>query len=140
MFFSFSLILSKISSHKRNWPSISSQSNPRTMPPPRTRLLKRFVLITLCCKTKHLRSLVRAIVQGFEWLKILGFRKRQDQICIQQHCFPKYKDRFRLTSKLQKWYSLHSGRVTPSFIYSWFISHILEPKFFYLGCFDSSGQ
>ena len=32
----------------------------------RTRLLKSFVLIILCCKTKHLRSLVRGIISGFE--------------------------------------------------------------------------
>ena len=38
-------------------PSISSHSKPRTMA--YTRLLKCFVLITLCCKTKHLRSLIR---------------------------------------------------------------------------------
>ena len=30
-------------------------------------------LITLCCKTKHLRSLVQAIVRCFEWLEIVGF-------------------------------------------------------------------
>ena len=52
-------------------PSISSHSKPCKTP--RTRLLKCFVLITLCCKTKHLRSLVRAIVRGFERLEILGF-------------------------------------------------------------------
>ena len=49
-------------------PSISSHSRPHTMPRmmPRMRLLKCFVLITLCCKTKQLRSLVQAIVRGFE--------------------------------------------------------------------------
>ena len=51
-------------------PSISSHLKPRTTP--RTKLLKCFVLVTLCCKTKHLRSLVQAIVRGFEWLEILG--------------------------------------------------------------------
>ena len=45
-------------------PSISSHSKPCTTPC--TRLLKRFVLITLCCKTKHLRSLVQDLVRGFE--------------------------------------------------------------------------
>ena len=45
-------------------------SKPRTMP--HTRLLKCFILITLCCKTKHLRSLVRSIIWGFEWIEILG--------------------------------------------------------------------
>ena len=137
MFLIFSHLHKNFLAQEKLKPSISSHSKHGTMP--RTRLLKLFVLITLCCKTKHLRSLVRAIAQGFERLKILGFRKIQDQICIQQHCFPKYKDRFRLTSKLQKWYSLHSGRVTPSFIYSWFISHILKSKFFCLGCLGSSG-
>ena len=106
--------------------NISSHSKPRTMS--RTRLLKCFVLIALCCETKHMRSLIGGTLQGLEWLKILGFRLRQDQICIQQHCFSKYKDRFRLTSKLQKWYSLHSGRVTPSFIYSWLINTFWNPK------------
>ena len=42
---------------------------------PHTRLLKCFVLIKLCCKTKHLRSLVQAIVRGFEWLEVLGLSK-----------------------------------------------------------------
>ena len=46
--------------------SISSHSKPHT------RLLKCFVLITLCCKTKHLRSLIRDLKRGFERLEILG--------------------------------------------------------------------
>ena len=46
-------------------PCISSHSKPCT------RLLKCFALITLCCKTKHLRSLVGTIIQGFELLEIL---------------------------------------------------------------------
>ena len=37
------------------------------------RLLKCFVLITLCCKSKHLRILVRDLLRDFEWLGILGF-------------------------------------------------------------------
>ena len=45
-------------------PSISTHSKPSTMPC--TRLLKCFVFITLCCKTKYLRSLVQAMVGGFE--------------------------------------------------------------------------
>ena len=36
------------------------------------RLLKCFVLITLCCKTKRLRSLIWDLLRGFEWLEILG--------------------------------------------------------------------
>ena len=52
-------------------PSFSSHSKPPTMPC--TRILKRFVLITLFCKTKHLRSLIQAIVRGSEWLEMLGF-------------------------------------------------------------------
>ena len=52
-------------------PSISTHSKPRTMPC--TRLLKCFVMIALCCKTKPLRSLVEGIVRGFEWVEILGF-------------------------------------------------------------------
>ena len=52
-------------------PSISTRSKPRTTP--YTRLLKCFVLITLCCKTEHLRSLILGIVQGYEWIEILGF-------------------------------------------------------------------
>ena len=51
-------------------PSISTHSKPCTTH--RTRLLKCFLLITLCCKTKHLRSHVRGIVWGFEWVEILG--------------------------------------------------------------------
>ena len=43
---------------------------------PHTRLLKYFVLITLCCKANNLRSLVRGIIRGiirgFEWIEILG--------------------------------------------------------------------
>ena len=37
-----------------------------------TRLLKCFVLMTLCCKTKRLRSLIGGVVRGFEWVEILG--------------------------------------------------------------------
>ena len=47
---------------------ISSHSKPHMIP--HTRLLKCFVLITLRWKIKHLRSLVHANVQGFEWLEI----------------------------------------------------------------------
>ena len=50
---------------------MSSHSKPHMTP--QTRLLKCFVLISLCCKTKHLRSLVRAIVKGFEWVELLRF-------------------------------------------------------------------
>ena len=45
-------------------PSISTYSKLHTRP--HTRLLKCFVLIILCCKTKHLRSLVQGIIQSFE--------------------------------------------------------------------------
>ena len=41
---------------------------------PRMRLLICSVLITLCCKAKHLRSLIRGITWGFEWVEILDFR------------------------------------------------------------------
>ena len=53
--------------------SISSYS--KHCSTPRTRLIKCkcFVLITLCCKTKHLRSLVQVIVRDFEWLEVLAF-------------------------------------------------------------------
>ena len=54
---------------------ISSHSKPCT------RLLKYFVLITLCYKTKHLRSLIQAIIWGFEWLEILGFRMSCENFC-----------------------------------------------------------
>ena len=43
--------------------SFSSHSKPRTTPC--TRLLKSFVLITLFCETKRLRSLIQSIVRGF---------------------------------------------------------------------------
>ena len=56
-------------------PSISTHSKPCMTS--RTRLLKCFVLITLCCKTKHLRSLVWAIVRGFEWLEIVGLSSQK---------------------------------------------------------------
>ena len=49
-------------------PSISTHSKPRMMP--RIRLLKCFVLQTI--KTKHMRSLIRRLVRGFEWLEILS--------------------------------------------------------------------
>ena len=55
-------------------PSISAHSKPRTTP--RTRLLKYFVLITLCCKTKHLRSFslykVFSFLYFFIWNKLDG--------------------------------------------------------------------
>ena len=44
-----------------------------------TRLLTCFVLITLCCKTKHLRSLLWAILRGWDWLEILGCRRQYEQ-------------------------------------------------------------
>ena len=53
-------------------PSIFSHSRPCKVPP--MRLLICFVLQHSAIKTKHLRSLVRDIVQGFEWLEILSFR------------------------------------------------------------------
>ena len=56
-------------------PSFFSHSKPRT------RLLKCFVLITLCCKTKHLWSLVWDLVRGFGWLEILGFSILSRIIC-----------------------------------------------------------
>ena len=56
---------------KRLKPSISTHSNPRTMP--RMRLLKCFVLQHSIIKTKHLRSLVWRLLRGFEWVEILGF-------------------------------------------------------------------
>ena len=43
---------------------------------PPTRLLKCFVLVTLCCKSKYLRSLIRGILQSFEWVEILGLSNR----------------------------------------------------------------
>ena len=52
--------------HPRLKSSISTHSKLRM------RLFKCFVLIILCCKTKHLRSLVWGIIQGFEWVEILG--------------------------------------------------------------------
>ena len=58
--------------HHKVKPSISIQSKPCTMTC--TRLLKCFVLNTPCSKTKHLRSLVRWLVRGFDWLEILGLR------------------------------------------------------------------
>ena len=45
----------------------------QTSTTPCMRLLECFVLITLCCKTKHLRSLVQVIVRDFEWLEVLAF-------------------------------------------------------------------
>ena len=48
--------VSRISKVKHLKPCISSHSKPRTTP--RTMLLRCFVLYTLCCKLKHLRSLV----------------------------------------------------------------------------------
>jgi hypothetical protein len=70
---------SELQNTKRNTlnrlkPSISTHSKTRTTP--RTRFLKCFVLITLCCKTKKLRSLIRGVVRGFEWVEILGFLLR----------------------------------------------------------------
>ena len=41
-----------------------SHSKPSTTPC--MRLLKRIALIRLFCKTKHLRSLIQAIIRGFE--------------------------------------------------------------------------
>ena len=52
---------------------------------PRTRLLKCSVFNTLFCKTQHLRSLIRAIIRGFEWLEIVGLSSgflRRPQNCI----------------------------------------------------------
>ena len=43
---------------------------------PPTSLLKCFVLVTLCCKSKYLRSLIRGILQSFEWVEILGLSNR----------------------------------------------------------------
>ena len=54
--------------------SISSHSKPYMTHC--TRHLKCFDLITLCCKTKHLRNLIGAIIRGFEWLEILGFSQK----------------------------------------------------------------
>ena len=51
-------------------PGISTNSKPRRRP--RTRLLKCFVLQHNVIKTKHLRSLIRVVVRGFEWVEILG--------------------------------------------------------------------
>ena len=47
--------------------SISTHSKPCTTP--HTRILKCFVLITLCK-----RNLVRGIIQSFEWVEIPGLR------------------------------------------------------------------
>ena len=81
-------------------PSISTHSNLT-----RTRLLKCFVLITLCCKTKHLRNLVQAIIRGFEWLEIQG---------LWLWCYK------RLTKPLHKSKSLIKSWVR--FIYTFWIS------------------
>ena len=72
-------------------PSMSSHSKPHTTPHmiPYTRLLKCFVLISLCCKTKHLRSLVWGIVQGFE-------RIEKANIILVQH-IKKLHSRFLLS-------------------------------------------
>ena len=65
----FLVINNYINSHCQQLkPSISSHSKPHTMA--RARLLKCFVLQPSVIKTKHLRRLV----QGFEWLEILGLR------------------------------------------------------------------
>ena len=47
-----------------------------------TRLLKCFVLKHSVLKTKHLRSLVRGVVQGFEWVEILGLSTFVIRECI----------------------------------------------------------
>ena len=60
-------------------PSFSSHSKPRM------RHLKRFVLITLFWKTKHLRSLIQDIVQGFEWLEMLDYCNAINQRTIICH-------------------------------------------------------
>ena len=71
---------------------------------PRTRLLNCFVLITLRCKTKHLRSLVRAM----ERLEILFFDSLPNFIVFLQckssnltaSCLVAYPRIFRLLIKL----------------------------------------
>ena len=73
-------IKGSIRTHK---PSIFTHSKPRTTP--HTRVLKCLVLITLCCKTKHLRSLVQGIVQGFEWLEMLDYCNAINQRTIICH-------------------------------------------------------
>ena len=61
-------------------PSISSHSKFRTMP--RTRLLKCFVLITLWCKTKDLRSLIRNLLWGFWLLDLIHhYFAKIDDLC-----------------------------------------------------------
>ena len=59
-------------------PSISTHSKPLMMP--RMRLLKCFVWQHSVIKTKHLRSLVRGVVRGFELVEILGFRLKRTQV------------------------------------------------------------
>ena len=59
-------------------PSISSHSKPCMIA--RTRLLIFFVLQHSVIKTKHLRSLVRDVVQGFKWVEILGFNLKNRSI------------------------------------------------------------
>ena len=55
---------------KRLKPNISSHSKPRTLPCTlhRTRLLKCFVLFTLCCKTKHLKRLECFVLTKLCWI------------------------------------------------------------------------
>ena len=55
---------------KRLKPNISSHSKPRTLPWTlhRTRLLKCFVLFTLCCKTKHLKRLECFVLTKLCWI------------------------------------------------------------------------
>ena len=76
-------------------PSIFTHSKPHTMP--HTRLLKRFVLQHSVIKTKHLRSLVRGIIRGFEWVEILGFRGTSNPTSTSQHFHYKEKNEERLT-------------------------------------------
>ena len=57
------------------------------MPPKApTRVLKCFVLIKLCCKTKHLINLVQDLIRGFEWLEILRFRMGSQGLTQHVHC------------------------------------------------------
>ena len=59
-------------------------TKPRTKP--RMRLLKCFVLIELCFKTKSLRILEWGVVRGFEWVEILGLILGKSQVWDRRGC------------------------------------------------------
>ena len=71
--------------YSRLKPSISTHSKHRTMLG--MRLLKCFVLQHSVIKTKHLRSLIRGVVRGFEWVEILGLRHHIKSQPLKLYCF-----------------------------------------------------